>query len=32
VAQAIVFTVLAVWAFQRLARENNQDTRSEDDQ
>jgi hypothetical protein len=25
VAQAIVFTVLAVWAFQRLARESSQD-------
>jgi membrane protease YdiL (CAAX protease family) len=32
VAQAMVFTVLAVWAFQRLARENNQDTLSGDDQ
>jgi hypothetical protein len=28
VAQAMVFTVMAVWAFQRLARENNQDTLS----
>jgi hypothetical protein len=25
VAQAIVFTVLAVWAFQRLAKESSQD-------
>ena len=32
VAQAMVFTVLAVWAFQRLATENNQDTLSADDQ
>jgi membrane protease YdiL (CAAX protease family) len=32
VAQAMVFTVVAVWAFQRLARENNQDTLSGDDQ
>jgi membrane protease YdiL (CAAX protease family) len=28
VAQAIIFTVLAVWAFQRLARESSQDTLS----
>lgn len=28
VAQAIVFTVLAVWAFQRLARESSQDALS----
>ena len=28
VAQAIVFTVLAVLAFQRLARESSQDARS----
>jgi membrane protease YdiL (CAAX protease family) len=32
VAQAMVFTVLAAGAFQRLARENNQDTLSGDDQ